>query len=483
MMQRTRGHFSIIFEGIKIWQLLSILLVPLFFGFTGRKLNIPDLVTYIIIFWFSTISNTIKYFFTFYTIHDDHILIEAGLINKKKTEIPFNSITTIDLSQNILQRIFKVYKLRLDNASLTSDISQKAEATLVLKANDAFSFKEKISNRTVEDKVEEKETGELQNEPVITASPLDFVILGSLRSKFVYFLTILPFAMGVAGYIAKLFFNKEPDEKLLSTLSDSTILLAAIVTFLMIYLASFIFSIGRSLITFFGFHITSRLKTIDVEFGLFLKKKYSLPKAKINGIILRQNLLMQMFGYCSIDVCVVGYGNKADQSTEEKGILFPFASIGRAKEIIITLLPEFDSGKDIRRPPKKALRYFFIRPLPIITAAALTGVCFTKIFWLILLFVIFLILTLINSGLEYRNSSISLAENAVTISNGGFKKRTVVIKSGCIESVAESASIFKRRNSVTSLEVSFLAPAGTSKVIVRNIDISNFRELENRLVF
>lgn len=483
MMQRTRSHFLIIFEGIKIWQLLSILLVPLFFGFTGRKLNIADLVTYIIIFWFSTISNTIKYFFTFYTVFDDHILIETGLINKKKTEIPFNSITTIDLSQSILQRLFKVYKLRLDNASLTSDTSQKAEATIVLKADDAFSFREKISGHTVNYTNEDKEPPSIPSETAITASPLDFVILGSLRSKLVYFLTILPFAMGVLGYFAKIFFNKEPDEKLLSTLSESTLLLVAAITFLMIYLAAFIFSIGKSLITYYGFRIISRLKTIDVEFGLFLKKKYSLPKAKINGIILRQNLLMQMFGYCSIDVCVVGYGNKADQAIEEKGILFPFASIGRAKEIINTLLPEFDSGKDISRPPKKALRYFFVRPLPIITAAALTGVCFTKIYWLILLFVIFLILTLINSGLEYRNSSISMDENSVTISNGGFKKRTVVIKSGSIESVAESASIFKRRNSVTSLEVSFLAPAGTAKVIVRNIDISNFRELENRLVF
>lgn len=157
MMQRMRGHFLIIIEGIKIWQLLSIILVPLFFGFTGRKLNVTDLVTYIIIFWFNTISKTIKYFFTFYTVYDDHILVEEGLINKKKTEIPFNSITTIDLSQSIVQRLFKVYKLMLDNASLTSNIAQKAEVSLVLKADKAFALKESISRYTGNDKNEDEE--------------------------------------------------------------------------------------------------------------------------------------------------------------------------------------------------------------------------------------------------------------------------------------------------------------------------------------
>ncbi|WP_251862230.1 PH domain-containing protein [Clostridium sp. Marseille-Q2269] len=51
-------------------------------------------------------------------IKDGMLVSEKGIISKSKQEIPFDKINTIDSTQSVLDRIFKVYTLKIDTGSV-----------------------------------------------------------------------------------------------------------------------------------------------------------------------------------------------------------------------------------------------------------------------------------------------------------------------------------------------------------------------------
>lgn len=547
--ERKRGNILILFE--KLTQLPLLIATILFTIYAGTNMDY-NLIFGAAFVALSPLMQLIKYAFTYYTITDDQLIVESGIWNKKRIEIPLRSITTVDLTQNVLYQVFKTYKIKVDNGSQAKEAANAAEVQFALKADLAFLFKrlvekdltEQNENRNVglnarENEIQKDYKEEVFDEssrktsktiaedsgfsryvkkdplPTVKSSPFDFVQLGLLESKLIYIISLFP-VLSVVAYILGSIGAMPSEEDALAVAENLfTVFPAGLVIFIFIailFIGGMVFSVVRSIMTFFGFQISADSKKIYIDYGLLTKRKYTLQKDKISGIVLKQNLLMRIFHKYQIDVIVIGYGDKSDQEVKQQPILFPIATKSKVKEIVETLLPEFkgdyyaESVTGIGPATKrKAFRYFFYQSGFVLATLFLIGSILAvyaigqfdlsngvidtdEVFiiniiraGILVLGILIESLTIVSIIMQYSNTGMLSGNEIVTIQAGGFHRNITVLKTSCVESITAIASRWKHRRGFSSIRLGYVAPLRTSKIVVRNRSIQEFEDLEEVL--
>lgn len=463
--KHIRGNCLILFE--KITEIPFIILGIIFSVFLVKNFDIQALIPVAFIL-LSPISRLINYFFTYYTLSEDHLLIESGVFTKKRTEIPFSTITTVDLSQNILFQLFKVYKIKVDNASQTNEVANKSNVNLTLKIDEAIAFKQMITSSNKVEAVNEQEI------KAIKAQPQDFIKLGLLQSKFVYVFSIVAIVGPLLGAIA-------PN---LKNILVGGLIVASIV---IVYLLAIVMSLVKALVTYFNFKVWADGDVLKLQYGLLNKKSFSLQKSKINGIILKQSMLMRLCRLYTAEVIVIGYGDSTQEGGTEQAIIFPIATIDKIKEIVNTVLPEYSLDYSLCKPGRKALRHFFFNPGFIVTIIGFIIALIVAIrvnnYYIIAFAAVTVALSIIDAMLKFGNAGISVGENNVVLSAGGFHKRIAIVKTKSIESISSSGSVFKRRRGFSSINLGFIAPLRVSNISSLNLPTTQFELLKGVLKY
>ncbi len=469
--KRIRGNYLILFE--KVIELPVIILGVIASIFLVKNFDFQAIMPLLFIL-LSPLSRLINYLFTFYTLEEDYLLVESGVFTKKRTEIPFSTITTVDLSQNILFQLFKVYKIKVDNASQTNDTANKSNIVLTLKIDQAIQFKQIITNGRIDEVIKAEET----EADIINALPQEFVKLGLLQSKFVYFLSILAVAGPFTGVIAPKFKDVFKD-----------ILIGGFIAafIIIVYLLAVGMSLIKSVVTYYNFKVWTAGDSIKINYGLLNKKSFSLQKRKINGIILKQSLLMRLCRLYSAEVIVIGYGDSTNEGEKEQALLFPIASFDRLKDIVGKVLPEYSLEYELCKPEKRALRYFFFSPgfifaLIVFTAAVVVSAAISNLF-VSACAVVFMIICIIGILFKFKNSGISVNDRNIVLSSGGYHRRIAVIKTKSIESITSTGSVFKRTRGVVSIKLGFIAPIRVSHISSLNLPVKQFDMLQGVLQY
>ena len=467
--KHRRGHFLIIFE--KISEIPLLLISIIFSAFLLNTFDTQALIPVVAIL-FSPILKLINYFFTYYTLTEEHLIVESGVLNKKRTELPFSTITTVDLSQNILYQIFGVYKIKVDNASQTNEIANQSKINLTLKKEEAIQFKKIITGNYTDAVNNQHESGAIKGEIG------DFIKLGLLQSKAAYIMSIIAIIGSLTSFIIPFIKGKV----------EGALMTAMIIAIIFIvYLIAVVMSIVKAVIKYYAFSVWADEDTLKVQYGLLNKKSFSLQKSKINGIILKQNFLMRVFKLYTAEVIVIGYGDKSEEGGTEKAIIFPIAQKEKIKEIVNIVLPEYSLDYSLCKPERKAIRYFFFSPLLIfavicVIVAVTTAILITN-YIVMALALVFLAFSVAHAIQKYINAGISVGESNVVLSAGAFSKRVAIIKTKSIESITASGSIFKRKKGYVSIRLGFVAPLRVSNISSLNLPLDQFDLLEGVLKY
>ena len=99
-----------------IRQLIPLILIVVVGNRSGASWTIYILYGVIGIAIVSMIIAIISYFRFFFHIEGDELIVQKGILNKKRTSIPFDRIQTINLEQNIVHQVFGVVKVEIDTA-------------------------------------------------------------------------------------------------------------------------------------------------------------------------------------------------------------------------------------------------------------------------------------------------------------------------------------------------------------------------------
>ena len=114
----------------QFWPILLVVILNYFNvkANNPREDEFPYMTTvFFVIAALSTIGSIIAYFKFYYYIKDDEFIIEKGIFQKTKINLPFDRIQTINFEQNLIHQAFNVVRFEVDSAgSAGKEISLQA---------------------------------------------------------------------------------------------------------------------------------------------------------------------------------------------------------------------------------------------------------------------------------------------------------------------------------------------------------------------
>jgi putative membrane protein len=417
----------------------------------------------LIVFFIYFIFSFINFRKSTFILKEDSIFVQNGLINIKKSEILFERIHTLDITQNIIHRLLNIAILKIDTGS---SAEKGSELKLVLNNTRAYELQSIIQGEKVEahNEVIAKNINTIQLDSKMLL--LYCVVSNSIFQSLVVIFTVFSFFQ---EYIME-FFNIDVSNYT-SGLMGVPIGLRIFKIFALILLSIFIsvaISIIMKFILYSGFKLVKEENKIKIQYGLINTKNYSLHRKKIKAVVLEQSLLMNKLGYATLKVESSGYGDEKN----EDAILFPFIHIKDKDKLLEELLPEFVFKENCIKSPKKCyLSYLYLR----IIFALIVSLLFIFISFKLLLISTLLIAILLFEGhLRYKNNGIGRYAHLYYMSSGGFSKKQTYIKEKSIQSITKSQNFFQKSKGVCNYTINLagflIGKDFTAKHIVTDCD-------------
>lgn len=425
---------------------------------------------------------------TFFYIEDRNLIYNSGVFSIKRKVIPLEKITTVDFTQSIISRIFKLYKVKLDTGS--KDVAA-SELDILLKVKDAEELKIAIfadglleTERTEESEQEaEGHHKKNESESIVFTADLRTLTLSSVTGNFLLiglgvvwgFYTFLDDILGALKINMDFLDNAGKYVETAAKGNAITIALTIVTILIPFFLITMVFSVIGTNIRYHGFRVNRSGKKIHIEYGLLSKKKYTLPVDGINAITLKQNFARRLLNMSAILASSSGYGDEA----KEEALLFPLAGEALTAEILREILPDALYLGALRRPPKRVASMFFIKPMAIFTIAVLLG----SIYKVEIAFALFLLpFIALTNYLEYKNSGIGFDENRVAMAYGAFSYKKVIVPFSKIQILSKKVSIFQKRKDVCTYKIEFYGGKMGESASVRHIEEEYFKELSERQI-
>lgn len=491
-----RGHVLLIFE--RFFRDFGLLLAAaaLYLILRDSEILLQNSGLLVIAF-IAPVARLFQYLTTYYTIDDEQLIIESGLFQKRRKEVPLSKIHTVDFTQTLIFQLAGVYSVHVDTAS-SLGTGNAGQVKMVLKEKDAVFAKKLLLSKENPQKLREDRISEDSSGDTIMASLGELLLMGLLRSKFWIMIQMFTYAGIAISILEKLFMNREVDgeQALVSYMLHLSAPMLLLFLALGLYLAGVLISTALNVVRYYGFRVTNREASIFVEYGLFTRKTFTLMKETVSGVSFRQSLFMRFGGRGMLEVFAAGYGDGKDENDQqEAAILYPALKKEKLAPFLKHVLPELANAEEMGGTQPKALPCFFLcarfclatvflvssilaaalKPfgeLPFVSAGlAGAGVC------------VFL-LAAGSVVLEYTNTALSANERVVALTRGGFSKETVFLKTDKIEIVESIASLWKRKKKgIAGIRLGVLAPTRSARHKVRNLETEVFETVKDKLMY
>lgn len=399
------------------------------------------------------VISVINYFKTYYFIRGNELHLHKGVIQKIKTNIPFQRIQTVQFEQSILHSIFGVVKMKLDTAgSEKAEIDfyaiEKSEAE-VLK-NTILQYRKENAPVNAENK---KTTAGVQENVILHLGLSALMKVGLTRNHLKSGGLILVFFAWLYENVKELGVDAdEYYEEVVATGRDFTFYLSLALLFLMV---SVLISLVRSGLLFFDLKLIRASQGFRLISGFFTRKETSAFDHKIQQIGWSDNLLKRKLGF--FDVRLHQASSHAMENREK--ILIPGMNqqkIDQLSSVIFGVLP---GDKSKSKPVHKTYFQRFITLLFIPFSAVLGVMLWIQRYEFALVLTLFFILSVWMRYLRFRKTRYQVHDGCVTIWGGAFGEKNVVFPLFKLQGIQWNQNPFQRKRGLVTLE--FFLASGT----------------------
>lgn len=438
---------------------------------------------FVICILISPIAKTIQYFSTTYTVTEKSFLVKSGILVKRTMEIPLEVITTVDFGQNLFYQIFQCYKVKIDNASQGVNKQDKAEIVVSLSKKDAFYLKELLEEKRTESVIRDVTdapdytTSENRNNNIVSLkmNVMDIFLLGVFSCNIFTIVQVLVVGVPVLGVLTSIFSGISDSDAVFDNMWEwiETGKVAAVALVLIVLIViNFIYAIITSLLRYYPFQVQVRDADIKIEYGLLSKKTYTFSRRKISGIKRKQSILMRIFGYETLELLVVGYGDASDQDkVKEVPLLVPIIQVRNSEDILTKLFKDYQEEKEMYPADKRGLPFYFLT-FRMFLAIILMGVTFfvSQVAPFRIWFIILAAFMIFSIWMEYKATKIYVSKHYIMVAYGSFQIERKLIPWNKIEVISGYGSIWKQKMGLISLLFSANAPLADSKIRAKNIN-------------
>jgi putative membrane protein len=314
-------------------QFIVPLLVLLFLGRGDRN----ELWSMIVVIGFAVVALW-RYLTFHYRITADSVVIDSGLLQRSRRQVPFSRIHNVAIHQSLLHRLFGVAEVRLESAG-----GDKPEAEMrVLQLADAIALEALVRRRAAPPQIDVAEAAAADGTVLLVLSPAEVLRLGLVSNRGMIVLG------GLAVTVSQL--NPQlPDD--VSTRWGRTLSMffgshhfgwseyavAGVGLLFGFVVLLRLFSVSLALLQYWGFRLEQHGRRLTVERGLLTRLRTSAPRRRIQAFTLTEGVLHRLFRRRTLDVDSA----VAEDRNQRRGLreLAPIATPAACDGLVRELLP------------------------------------------------------------------------------------------------------------------------------------------------
>ncbi|HZJ77806.1 MAG TPA: PH domain-containing protein [Clostridia bacterium] len=407
---------------------------------------------------------------TFFYIDGSDFVYERRTIFKKSSRLSILNISTVNIEQNVFERFVGTSKVKIDLNS--SHTAQKTDFTFVLKEGFAQHLKEELlKNRQTLLGTEQPSTNEAGPHPIETQAyePRQTVVSFSIAQVIRHRLLTLPILQGL--FAAIIIFSPLFSQSMDATSTNS------IVFCVVLSVLGGTFATVYSILNHIGYTVKTDSKNIYISYGVLKKAEYSFEYSKINSVFIKRPLLARIFGLCSLEVAVVGFGNE----NKEVPQLCLLVSNKQANEILNHCAPDYVCDNEIIQSHKSAFLMVFIKILLFTVVLVGAGLFIeSSTYWQVIALLFALLLC--SGYLSVITKSIAFDDNLFQYSKGIFSKQTTMVKYGDMQNTVVKTNPITKKYGSGRMNYSILAGIKQKTHLTGYFETKLFEQVSKRVV-
>ncbi|WP_027964717.1 PH domain-containing protein [Halalkalibacillus halophilus] len=377
-----------------------------------------------------------------YAVVDDELRIHQGIFIRNKRSISKHRIQSIDLTQGVLHRIFKLTKVSIETAGSNQGVDA-ALSSVTFEEGKAVQDALKSKGPVVETEEEQQEEPDYPKKSVTNK---ELVIAGSTSGSIGVILGLMLLGFSeVERFIPESAYD-EATRWILALAIEA--ILGLVIFFLVILWG---LGILGTVIKYGRFTITRYEDELFITRGLLEKKQMTIPLKRIQAVGIKESLIRQPLGFASVYVEIAGGEVKAGSRT----LLFPIIKKANVEQFLHEILPEYQEvPTEFTKLPTRALPYYIISMvfLPAIITVAV-GIFLTDFIYLPIILAIAAVLFAI---LKHRTHGSHISEQQITFVTRDFSKDTILVKHKRIQSFEKRQHFLQRKQNLATVRISML---------------------------
>lgn len=414
------------------------------------------------------ISGIIKWKRFAYWFEEEELRIEYGLFVKKKRYIPFDRIQSLDYTEGILHRPFKLVKVKVETAG--GSTSKKAEAELTAITKEAAKrIEAELADAKNRKNALPAEDGtfsdgifaelEPQAKLVFKMSPKDLIILATTSGG-------IGIILSGAGVFLSQFAELIPFEWMYEEVS-SFIRFGALLIALIVFLGFVLvwgLSVAMTFLSYYGFAVSLDERDIIITRGLLEKKRMTVPLNRVQSVRIIENPFRQLFGYAAVAIDSAGSGGAEGAKIN----LFPLVKKKHIDGPLKELFGDLMLDEPTKRLPARGKHFFYrIDFLWMLPAVGALGYFFFP-YGLFSLLIIPIIMLL---GLwQHRSAAYEINGPQLTMRFRGFSLQTAYLTKKRIQSMKMKQNYFHRKKKVATIAASVKSGMGVFEAQIPHMD-------------
>ncbi|KMP93576.1 membrane protein [Bacillus wiedmannii] len=438
-----RQHPITILLGIRVASLLPLIILVLFKPDEQVEPWYLFYLFLLVVLFIMAIFSAIKWYFKVYWIENNILHIKHGVFVKKESYLNKERVQNVSTSSNIIYQVLGLTKLNIEVAGggsepevMLAGIREEEAKELIALLNK----KRSAASEEVPMAEESKTIYQLTMKEILAASITSGrfgLVFSGLLLIYTEFNQFLPewLINKVEAYVM--------DNGVYELIVMAAILMAV----------SWVISTAGYALKYANFKIERNGNEIRIVQGLFDKKEFVLKLHRIQAITVKEGILRQPFGYCSVEVEVI-------QSIEAAGnevMLHPFMKKKDVQQLLTYLQLPYEMEEEIVHLPKAALRRYVI--MGWITSAVLalpiigTSIYFKQNIALFTLIPLFIIFTLLAYA-RYKSGGYMIRDNQLVMVYRGLAKYTGIMRRRHVQAVGYNQSHFQKNDELCTAAVS-----------------------------
>jgi putative membrane protein len=445
-----------------------------------------------------------------YDLGSDTLDIDSGVISQRSREIPIGRIQNVDISRNVLQRVFGIAVVAFETAGggdtearlrfVSFEEAKRLQARLGrLKRVDGEPLDGDRDGETADidgdaasgeggagdpaDRVSGS-AGRRFDAPAVTElfslDRTELAIVGALSVDFRVPGVLFLLASTAGSAVVPTY---------LSATSGAAFVAGGAAVLLGVALLSWVVGAAAAVAQYYDFRLVRSGDELQYERGLLQRYDGSIPFDKIQTLTVADNPLKRYFGYATLYIETAGYapGGSGGSSRGSEAAV-PLAERDRVLELIEELEPVGDVT--FQRPPKRARRRYLVRYLAVV--GVLTGITYAANTFVSLPFspwspALLAPLAIWFAHATWTHRGYWLGDHHVVTRNGVLRRRIKIVPYYRIQTVIDARTVFQRRLDLATVTVDTAGSLSLGGQDAAAVDISGGRaddvrdELEIRL--